>query len=109
MTIQYTDGPNSTNKLAYCVTTNETAGWQREVGLTFGTFDVFKVGRLAAVTRAEAADDGAFPEPDEGTFEGLASDAFQVYVRDNEIQAVETAHDRMMVIKAALKMGVPVP
>ncbi|MER9526096.1 hypothetical protein NKI96_21295 [Mesorhizobium sp. M0292] len=109
VTIQYTDGPASKNKLAYCVTTNETADTQRKVGLTFGTFDVFKVGRLAAVTRANVAVDGSFPEPDEGSLEGLASDAFQVYVRDNEIRAVETAHDRMMVIKAALKMGVQVP
>jgi hypothetical protein len=109
VTIQYTDGPASKKKLAYCLTTNETAGWQRDVGLTFGTFDVFRVGRLAAITRLEAADDGDFPEPDEGTLDGLEADAFQLYVRNNEMRAIETAYDRMMVIKAALKMGAPVP
>ncbi|MER9255369.1 hypothetical protein NKI59_26915 [Mesorhizobium sp. M0598] len=109
VTIQYTDGPANKDKLSYCVTTDETPAWQREVGLTFGTFDVFKVGRLAAVTRSEASVDGDFPSPDEGTVEGLNAAAFQSYVRDNEIRAVETAYDRMMVIKAALKMGVSVP
>lgn len=109
VTIQYTDGPASHAKLVYCVKTQESADWQRDVGLTFGTFDVFRVGRLGAVTRLEAGVDGEFPEPEAGTLEGLEADPFQRYVRDNEIRAVQTAYDRMMVIKAAIKMGMPVP
>ncbi|WP_095081685.1 hypothetical protein [Mesorhizobium sophorae] len=109
VTIQYANGPTGKSKLPYCLTGDKKPEWQREVGLSFGTFAVFRVGRLAAITRAEAAVDGDFPEPGEGTLEGLQADPFQAYVRDNEIKAVETGYDRMMVVKAALKMDVPVP
>lgn len=109
VTIQYADGPASHAKLKYCVTASETVDWQREIGLTFATFDVFSIGRLAAITRVEAKVDGELPKSDAGTLEGLTPDAFQIYVRSNEIRAVEKADDRMMVIKAAGKMGVPVP
>jgi poly-gamma-glutamate synthesis protein (capsule biosynthesis protein) len=109
VTIQYTDGPSSKNKLAYCVKTDETVAWQRNVGLTFGTFDVFNVGRVAALSRIDLSYDAIFPPPDEGTLDGLAADKFQQHVRDNEIEAVESGHDRLMIIKAALKMARAVP
>lgn len=109
VTIQYTDSPTSRLKLDYCVTKHETVNWQREAGLTYGTFDVFDVARPAALSRVDLAYDRIIPPPDEGTIDGLTPDDFQIRVIENELRAVTTGHDRMMVIKAALKTGVAVP
>jgi hypothetical protein len=108
VTIQYTDGPASHKKFDYCVTKNTPVEVQRTIGLTFGTFDVFKFGRVAALSREDESI-GPFAKAGEGTLSGLAPDGFQAFVRDNEIKAVETGYDRMMVVKAARAMGVPVP
>lgn len=71
--VQYADGPTSKSKLRYCITAVKKPDWQREVGLTFGTFAVFRVGRLAAVTRAEAAVDGRFSRTGRRDNRGTAS------------------------------------
>ena len=108
VTIQYTDGPASHTKFDYCVTKNTPIEDQRTIGLTFGTFDVFKFGRVAALSREDESE-GPFAKGPTGTLSGLAPDRFQAFVRDNEIAAVETGYDRMMVVKAARAMGMPVP
>jgi hypothetical protein len=106
--IQYSKGQDTNSKELYCIPENTPVKWQRNIGLNSGSYEVYKVGRLAALHRdsREARAEKHFG-PD--STKGENPDAFQKYVMENEIRAVKTGYDRMMVIKAAQKMGRRVP
>jgi hypothetical protein len=76
------------------------------VALTNSTAKVFNIGRIGAVDRNQIT---GMNFPKEAPKPGLEPDSFQAFVRDNEIRAVETGNDRLMVIKAAQLMNVAIP
>jgi hypothetical protein len=67
---------------------------------------VFTVGRIGAVSRDEIP---GMSFPKEKPKPGLEPDSFQKFVQDNEIRAVQTGYDRLMVITAAKIMKVAIP
>jgi len=106
VTMQYGKSPTETTKMDYCVKNNTTIEVQRTIGLTHTTHEVFKIGRIAAVSRASIPHEGDFSNNNP---EELKPDSFQAYVIANEVAAVKTGVDRLMTIKAAQIMGKPVP
>jgi hypothetical protein len=108
VTTQYSKGTDTRLKETYCILENTPIETQRGMGLNSGSYEVFSVGRIAAVHRdsREAQAEGRFGA---NPTMGQNPDDFQAYVRDNEISAVETGYDRLMVIKAAQKMRMATP
>jgi hypothetical protein len=106
--IQYSKGQDTKSEELYCIPENTLVKWQRNVGLNSGSYQVYRVGRVAALHRnsKEAQAENRFG-PD--STKGENPDAFQKYVMENELRAVKTGYDRMMVIKAAQTMRRPVP
>jgi hypothetical protein len=106
VTMQYGKSPTDATKMEYCVKNNTAIQVQRAIGLTHTTHEVFKIGRIAAVSRESIAEEGDFSN---NKPEGLKPDSFQAYVIENEVTAVKTGVDRLMAIKAAQVMGKPIP
>ena len=108
VTTRYSKGSDLSQAEQYCMVDDTPIPWQKDVGLNSGSYRVAFVGRIAALHRdsKEAQAEKRFGP---NATKGQNPDDFQSYVRDNEIRAVETGYDRMMVIKAAQKMKLPVP
>lgn len=96
VTMQYAGGVDSNDKFQYCVTQNVPISFQKTVGLTYATYDVFSRGRIAASYR-DKIPGRTFAKQKPA---GLKPDSFQAFVRDNEIRAVETGQDAMMDLRA---------
>lgn len=106
VTIQYAGGPTSPEKMEYCIEKTQSVEEQRTIGLTYRTYDVFKVARIAALTRKAIPDwESLSNDPPAGA----GPNPFQAYVVDNELQAIRTGKDRLMTLKAAARMGVKAP
>ena len=108
VTVQYGTSMTDTKPIQYCSSGigDQGSDWQKQVALTNSTAEVFNVGRIAAVSRNEIP---GMSFPKEKPKPGLDPDSFQTFVRDNEIRAVESGNDRLMVIKAAHVMNVAIP
>jgi hypothetical protein len=107
VTIQYgSSSEKDASALDYCWTGIGDQGpdQQKQVALTNATSEVFSIGRIGAVSRVEVPGK-SFPKEKPG----LGADSFQAFVQANEIRAVETGYDRLMVIKAAQLMKFVVP
>jgi hypothetical protein len=107
VTIQYgSSNEKDASALDYCWTGIGDQGpdKQKQVALTNATNEVFNIGRIGAVSRFDVPGK-SFPKEKPG----LGADSFQAFVQANEIRAVETGYDRLMLIKAALLMKVAVP
>ena len=107
VTIEYgSSSEKDASALDYCWTGigDQGSELQKQVALTNATNEVFDIGRIGAVSRFEVPGKSFSKEKP-----GLGADSFQAFVQANEIRAVETGFDRLMVIKAAQLMKVAVP
>jgi hypothetical protein len=110
VTIYYGKGPDDPDSLGFCFTDRDfSLEDQKRIGLTHRTNRVRNVGRIAGLGRDKLPDlekpsDFANVEPP-----GLEADAWQRVVRNNEMRAIRTGYDRLMILQAALVMKANAP
>ena len=96
VTVQYPNDPSGTSTYCLRYDAGKTADWQKQVALTTAPWLSYCFGRLAAINRNDVPN---FAAP--SCTKGVPVDGFLKLVRDNEIKAVNTGIDDLMILKAA--------
>ena len=106
VTIKYfTQGFPKTEE-RYCLTEgNITAKWQMNTGLQSASFKVYNIARIGSLTRSGLPLNER-PVDFDRRPKGREPDGWQVVVIENEIRAIRSGYDRLMILRAAELLNV---
>jgi hypothetical protein len=104
VTIQYGSSPTDTSKLLYCRTSPTPIADQRQIALRHSLHKVYDKGRVAGIDRNTIVQQDRPPPLDVPSTREMGPDDWQTVVMKNELDAVRTGVDRLMILRAAQAM-----